>query len=456
VPRVLVITGDLLGVKMAGPAIRAWNIASELAKTNDVALMTMSSLEEGLEAPFALHRVRPGDDKSFGALERWAEVIIFQGHAMAQFAVLRTTDRIVVADIYDPMHLEMLEQGRELPRATWQLNVLKARDALNEQLSLADFFLCASERQRLFYLGHLASLGRINPATYESDPHLERLIAVVPFGLSSVPPARERAALRGVLPGIEASDKVLIWGGGLYSWFDPKTLIRAVSAVAQRHVEVKLFFLGTRHPGVAEMGIVRESFDLAKELGALNTSVFFNEDWVDFSDRQNYLLDAAIGVSTHMAHVETTFAFRTRILDYLWANLPMVVTEGDSFAELVTDEGLGIVVPAGDVAALESAIEKSLFDEGFAASTRANVARVRESFYWERTLAPLVNFVASAQHAGDFNGSRQSLIRSAGHGGNRRRQHGVLHDLRMTWHHLVNAGPGMVVSRIRMRLARRN
>jgi hypothetical protein len=36
-------------------------------------------------------------------------------------------------------------------------------------------------------------------------------------------------------------------------------------------------------------------------------------------------------VSTHYEHVETTFAFRTRILDYLWAGLPVVATGGDAF-----------------------------------------------------------------------------------------------------------------------------
>lgn len=51
-------------------------------------------------------------------------------------------------------------------------------------------------------------------------------------------------------------------------------------------------------------------------------------------------MEADAGVSTHMSHVETTFSFRTRILDYLWAGRPpMVVTEGDSFAELVEREG---------------------------------------------------------------------------------------------------------------------
>src|SRR5690606_8326421 len=98
----------------------------------------------------------------------------------------------------------------------------------------------------------------------------------------------------------------------------------------------------------------------ARSVGALNASVFFNEDWVPYEERANFLLDANAGVSTHHAHVETEFSFRTRILDYLWAGLPMVVTQGDTFADLVEAEGLGVAVPAGDQAALERGLEQVL------------------------------------------------------------------------------------------------
>jgi glycosyltransferase involved in cell wall biosynthesis len=448
--RVLIITGDPIGPRMAGPAIRAWNMAEVLvADGNEVALMTTTLLEP-VDAAFALHRVRPGEDGGFAQLERWADVIVFQGHAMAQFDALRHTEKVVVADIYDPMHLEMLEQGRELGPLTWQLRVSTATAVLNEQLALADFFLCASDRQRLFYLGQLTTLGRVNPATYENDPHLSQLIAVAPFGLSETPPIHEVDVVKGVRAGISASDKLLIWGGGLYNWFDPLSLIRAVAGLSARRDGVRLLFLGTKHPGVDEMGIVRESFDLARELGALDTSVFFNESWVEYSQRQNYLTEADAGVSTHMSHVETTFAFRTRILDYLWASLPMVVTEGDSFAELVAAEGLGVVVPAQDVPALEAAIERVLFDETFAAEARTNLERVRQDFIWERALAPLVEFVRAPHRAADQEGGR--VNRSAG--GRRRKPFGPLHDLRMAWHYLRAEGPAGVVRRVASRRRR--
>lgn len=454
--KVLVITGDPIGKKLAGPAIRAWNMAELLARANDVTLVTLTGAEE-MDAPFNIVHVSPGDDTAFSKLEQWADVIVFQGHAMAVFDSLRTSNKILVVDIYDPMHLEQLEQGRELPAAMWKQQVSDATDVLNEQLQRGDFFLCASDRQKMFWLGQLAALGRINPATYDGDPDLDGLISVVPFGLSSERPVHQADVLKGVLPGIGADDKLLLWSGGLYNWFDPKTLIRAVAQLSERRDNVRLFFQGTKHPhpGVPEMGIVAESRSLAAELGALDTSVFFNASWVDYAERQNYLTEADAGVSTHFSHIETTFSFRTRILDYLWAGLPMVVTEGDHFAELVAAENLGIVVKAGDVNQLADALERVLFDADLIAEAKANIHRVRERYYWEAALAPLVEFVADAQHAADNRGMTAGQSAIAARNRKRRRRTGLRKDVERALFYLRNGGVGVVVAKVKKRIGRR-
>ncbi|WP_020075422.1 glycosyltransferase [Cryocola sp. 340MFSha3.1] len=456
VTRVLIITGDPIGEKMAGPAIRAWHMAEALSADNEVTLVSLAGVEP-VSAPFRVTHVRPGDDRAMKPFEREADVIVFQGLAMALFDSIRTTDKIIVADIYDPMHLEQLEQGRELGAAQWKKQVGDATDVLNEQLERGDFFLCASERQRHFYLGQLAALGRINPSVYETDPDLERLIDVVPFGLSSTPPRHEREVLKGVRPGIGVDDKVLLWSGGLYNWFDPTSLIRAVAALNETHPDVRLFFQGTKHPhpGVPEMGIVAESRALARELGVLESAVFFNDSWVDYAGRQNYLTEADAGVSTHFAHIETTFSFRTRILDYLWAELPMVVTEGDHFADLVREEKLGIVVPSGDVAALRDALEKILYDEAFIKAAKRNIRRVRERYFWENVLRPLTAFVADARHAPDLveSGAVRSARPVAGRPA-RRKKHGIRHDVGLFFHYLSNGGPKVVAKKITSRVKR--
>ena len=99
-------------------------------------------------------------------------------------------------------------------------------------LLLGDAFLCASERQRDHWLGALAALGRVSPEVYAGDPALRSLVAVVPFGLDPAPPG-PGPAVKGVLPGIAPSDRLLLWGGGIWNWFDPLTVIRAVGRLAE-------------------------------------------------------------------------------------------------------------------------------------------------------------------------------------------------------------------------------
>ena len=62
---------------------------------------------------------------------------------------------------------------------------------------------------------------------------------------------RARATGRGctaALPGIGPEDDVVVWGGGVYDWFDPETVIRAVGRLAADRPRLRLLFLGTRHP----------------------------------------------------------------------------------------------------------------------------------------------------------------------------------------------------------------
>ena len=86
--------------------------------------------------------------------------------------------------------------------------------ALHDQVRAGDFFLCASERQRDYWLGYLNALGQVNPATHAADPTLRDLIDVVPFGIPARPPERSGTGMRERL-GLSAEDLVLLWGGGV-------------------------------------------------------------------------------------------------------------------------------------------------------------------------------------------------------------------------------------------------
>ena len=209
--------------------------------------------------------------------------------------------------------------------------------------------------------------------------------------------------LRGVVPGIGPGDDVLVWAGGIYNWFDPLTLIRAVGGLARKRPSVRLYFMGLRHPNpdVPPMQMAIDAQALSDELGLTGKHVFFNEGWVEYSERQNYLLEANVGVTMHFDSVETRFSFRTRVLDYLWAGLPIVTTTGDVFAELTEAEGLGLTVPPEDPESLEEALLRILSDWDLAERCRARVDEVRGSFRWSTVLEPLAGFCRSPRRAAD-------------------------------------------------------
>jgi glycosyltransferase involved in cell wall biosynthesis len=306
--------------------------------------------------------------------------------------------------------------------------------------------------------GQLAALGRVNAYTYSRDNDLDSLISIVPFGMPAEDPQHTRPAIRGVVPGIGADDKLVIWAGGIYDWFDPETLIEAIGEVASRHPDIRLFFMGVKHPNpdVPEMGAVARARMRADELGLTGTSVFFHDGWVPYDERQNYLLEADLGASTHFQHVETTFSFRTRILDYLWAGLPILTTAGDSFADLVERENLGRSVPECDKAALVAALEELLFSDA-AVAARENVHRVREDYTWERVLVPLLEFCRSPAVAADKAVLEPRQRRASGRPRQverRPQRAGFMRDLARVRYYLQNGGPAAVVERLQARIKR--
>jgi glycosyltransferase involved in cell wall biosynthesis len=454
--RVVVATADALTERMAGPAIRAWRIALELSAEHEVKLVSTSRADITHDR-FEIVQVPPG--RGLAALVEWSDVFVFQGWVMAGQRYFQRPDRIFVVDVYDPLHLEQLEQGRDVVDAQgedgrWR-QVFDATAVLNEQLARGDYFLCASDKQRDLWMGALASLGRVNPATYDADPGLDSLIGVVPFGISDDPPVRTRAAIKGVLPGVGADDSVIIWGGGVYNWFDPLTLIRAVDRLRRRRPDVRLVFLGMRHPSpmIPEMQMATDARCLADELGLTDRFVIFNEEWVAYDDRQNYLLDADVAVSTHLHHVETDYSFRTRILDYFWASLPTVATNGDALADLIERRQLGLTVAPGDVEALEGALFRLLDEPDLAAACRANVAEVVPELRWSKVLEPVVEFCRAPHRAPDLltgridpSGAHLTRVERA--------PHGLRHDLGLAVKYVREGGVALMVRKIGDRVTR--
>jgi glycosyltransferase involved in cell wall biosynthesis len=395
---VLIICDDEVGARMAGPGIRCYQFARELSKRYSVALVVPKLPRQSL-GDFELLQASDFVGRRFRALARRYDVVIAKTLRCWTMNALARDDVRVIYDLQDPFLLGNLDfhAGENLSHRRRRIEF--RAPALLQELALltGNGFVCASERQRDFWIGMLGALDRIDPDSAADDPSLRELIDVVPFGLESEPPVATNAALKGVIPGIREEDKVVLWGGGIWNWLDPLTPIRAVHALSQKREDVKLFFLGVKHPNpsVHQLAMTERAISLAKELGLYDRFVFFNFGWVPYQERANYLLDSDLGISSHPATVEARFSFRTRLLDYFWAGLPTVATSGDVLSDLVEEANLGRAVSAGNVDAWAHAIEELLDDERESARVRLNLEQVRDRFAWPRVVEPLVRLAAA-------------------------------------------------------------
>lgn len=392
-PRVLVISRTLAGERMSAPGIRALNVARTLAASLPQVSVTFAVPNaEGRPEPEGF-AVETYGRRNLPGLIRRHDVIVAQ--YVPSYAMPFIFGKRVVLDFFANYIAEWLELGVEsLTQAGRAALLDTSRRYLNLQLSQADLVLAANERQRDLWLGLLSALGRITPAVYDADPSLRSLVAVAPFGVRPQPAVLRRRVLKGVFPGIAPGDFVFLWNGGVLRWYDPITLLRAFRRLSELRPHARLFFLGTKYPipDPIEGRTLTDMLALSESLDLTGRAVFFNEGWLPYDATADYLVEADAGVSAYYSNLETHFAYRVRLVDLIWAETPVLCTEGDTVSDLVAERRLGLVVPERDEEAVFAALLRMVDDPGFLDDCRRREREVKAELSWERCLEPLLRF----------------------------------------------------------------
>lgn len=397
--RILFVSTDLVGPAMAGPGIRAWELAHALARHCQVTLAAPDRAAPPASTAVHTRPYRLGQAGALDAALAQADVVVGQGFVFEQHPELLACDLPLAIDMYDPLIIEglALYAGADLAAAEAQ----HARyQALTEaQLRRGDFFFCATAAQRDYWLGALTGVGRITPASVRAtDRALLQLIDLVPSGIDPTPPQLAAPALRGTHPALGPDSVIALWAGGLWDWFDPQIVVRAVAALRDECPTLRLvFFAGARpnpHGAPFTTHNHAEAQALAAELGLLDRSVVFLERWVPYAERGALLADADIGVSAHLPGIETHFAFRTRLLDYLWARLPVVSSTGDSLGAGLAQAGCATLVPPHDLAGWVAALRQLALDPARRQAMRTAAERYAGEWVWEKIAQPLAQFCA--------------------------------------------------------------
>jgi len=346
-----------------------------LAVPNDPAEAGLA--EPGLE----LTRVEP---ERIGAQAGGHDWVLLHAH-LGNFYLSQRDDLPVVVDLYDPFLVENMHYNRDLglapyrtDHATWRL-----------QMARGDFFLCSSEEQRLYYLGWLSALGRVNPLSLADDPDLRSLIDELPFGTPEEPP-RGVPPRAEVLPGV-AEGALVLYFGGIYDWYDAEVVLAALPAVLERAPRTVVVFVEHPHPELTPLAAAARARAEAERRGWLGNCVRF-EAWRPFERRFELPQVCDLAVVTHRPGLETELSLRTRLVDLLWLGLPAVVTAGGTMARVIAEADAGRVVPPADPRALAEAV-LGLAGDPAARERAARGARTwAAGRSWSRVAAPLLEF----------------------------------------------------------------
>lgn len=366
---VLVYATGPLAERLAGPEIRAIEFAKALNEEYAVTLMA------GNPAAHERDGVPVVPASRMRLLREAARHDAFLSPCPPPYllAAKELLNVVAIADAYDPHDLELAALENE--RVDRELRLRSISQAI--ELRSADMILCAAESQRARLIQAAASLQR------PDGPLLVDPI-VVPFGISDPPPPTRRRPLRSYFPQIAEDDKVVLWWGAVWAWFDVETVIRAFARMAHTRPDIKLVITAGRPPvpGRERFDAVGQARELAERLGLLGRSVLFLDEWVPYEDRHDYLREADLGVTLHRFTEEAELAARARYMDYLSAALPCVLGRGDETAAEFEQVGFATLLDQPDPEALATTLLAILNDPQRLRNATAAGERLAERRRW--------------------------------------------------------------------------
>lgn len=159
--------------------------------------------------------------------------------------------------------------------------------------------------------------------------------------------------------------------------------IRAIELLKNEIPEIQLVFVGKSSQDVLLK-------NLADEFGLQQHIVF--EGWQDVSLFPSYIMAADVCLSplTRNPHHDTTYA--NKIFQYMAMGRPLLVSDSTAQANVVEQEGCGLVYPAEDIEAMADAI-RQLYHQPETRKKMGEKASkaVQQRWNWEETSRELIH-----------------------------------------------------------------
>lgn len=364
--RVLVISGDILpypGLPTTGAGLRAWGLAKGLeSRGHDVLLAMPRSAVEPLPSvpPEAQDGIYTHQQLSSFIRAHHPDVVVLQHWLLANF-LEEAFDLPLVIDFHGPLLIETLFQQNPV------LEKLK-REKI-QALHRADFFTCAGEKQKYYFLPWLLLAG-----FDVRQPVLE----VIPVSLAPELPEHQ-----------SQGETTFVYGGIFLPWQNPVLGLTTLVECLEHQQRGQLKFFGGKHPSlpVPTGGFEQLIAQLQRSPHVQIVQTIPRTELI-----QEYC-HAHVAIDVMQRNVERELAFTTRTVEYLWCGLPVLYNNYSELTSYIQAYQAGWIVDTQNKDAITEAIRDILDHPETVAERGRNAQRlVRERLTWERTITPLDAF----------------------------------------------------------------
>lgn len=370
--RVLVVSGDVLplpGYPTTGAGLRAWGIGQGLEGRGHEVVFSMPAVyvDGRADVPAAIK----DNAWAIGGVMRIVrrvqpDVVVFCHWPSMQIPT--KLDVPTVLDFHGPHLLEREIQGYSQRSANIKEKIAAIRKA--------DFFTCAGQRQRLYFLSWLLAAG----IEVSSEA-----IAALPVSLSPQLPERQP----------DDQEPTMVYGGVFLPWQDPFNALDVTLDTLAARERGRLRFFGGRHPAYADQIGNLERFD-ALETRLRNHPRVRVEGMVQHAELIEAYQRADVALDVMGRNPERELAFTTRTVEYLWCGLPVIYHDYAELSDYISEYDAGWLVDPQDTAAIRCVVEQVLDNPAEVVRRGQNAQRlVRERLTWDRTIEPLDAFCRS-------------------------------------------------------------
>ncbi len=315
-----------------------------------------------------------------------AVLVLYCSDAAYEITGVVGSEVVVVLDVYVPWYVETAARGTVDLRREYG-HFLNDVARWNEVLVRGDVFLCANPAQHDFYLGVLSALGSVNPLTYE---HLR--VIEVPFGVDARPVAADDLPNPYTSLGVPGDAFVLLWFGAMYPWFDIDPVLEAVQALAAELGDLHFVVVGGRNPLVPDADYGRGYARARAALAPLDGSQVHFVDWVAYDTRREWYSHADVAVTFNVQGLENRYSWRTRLADFVAAELPVITNGGDPLGEDVLAAG-GAFRSADRAEDLVEVVRRLHERPAPLADARAALADLHPRFSWRASTSELADLL---------------------------------------------------------------